>query len=40
MASGMFVGVLLKICEFRGSQYREDGTFVVDVHVFTLKGVP
>ena len=28
--AGMFVSALLEICESRGSQYREDRTFVVE----------
>ena len=40
MSSGMFVSVLLKICECRGSQYREDRTVVVGVHEPTLNRVP
>jgi hypothetical protein len=39
MASGIFVSVLLKICEFRGNQYREDRT-VVGIHEISLKLVP
>ena len=40
VATGVFVSVLLKVCDFRGSQYREDRTVVVGVHKLPLKRVP